>query len=153
MLRVLGAAALLVALAGEGRAAVVGTLDFVGDSITAPVAFVDTFNSTLTVADGLKFKIAPGQHGPVQLDVLLGTSNISLAAAAIETVFKVSPTLPFTITSPDLAQGVHKFALSALAAGNAAIGYRLTLTPLPGAGILLAGSLLALGWLGRRGRP
>src|SRR5580765_3786111 len=111
-MRSLALAACLALLAGPGHAAIVGSLDFVGDTIAAPVAFVDTFNSGLTVEDGLKFKIAPGQSGVVRLDILAGTNNIVLAAAAIETAFKVSATLPLSVFSDDLKQGVHKFAIS-----------------------------------------
>jgi hypothetical protein len=143
-------AACLALLASPGHAAVVGTLDFAGDTITAPVTFVDKFNSTLEVNDGLKFRIAPGQSGPVRLDLLSGTQNIQLVAAAIDTVSQISPTLPLSLVSGDLSQGLHKFAISALATGNSAVVYRLTLTPLPGGLVLFVSGTAALWALRRR---
>src|SRR5580765_3163446 len=110
-MRIVALATFVALLAGSGQAAVVGSLDFKGDTITAPVSFVDKFNSTLEVNNGLQFELAPGQSGTVKLELLAGTHNIHLAAAAIDTAFGISPILPLTLFSGDLSQGLHKFAI------------------------------------------
>lgn len=151
MKNALGTAAVLLFISTAALAAVdVGTLSQPGDTITTPLAFnKEVFNSVLDT-QGLTFTIAPGQSGPVKLEVLTGTQNVKVAAAAIENAFGISQTLPLAIISDVLSAGVHSFAVGVVTAGakEGAIISRLTLTPVP-TGLLLMGTAL-VGLVGLR---
>src|SRR5215475_1869232 len=115
-------------------AAVVGTFTAVGEQLTVPLAFdKPVFNSAIEVDGGLSFAIAPGLSGPVKLDILEGTKNIAVVAAAIGTAFGIAQGPSLSITSESLGAGVHPFAIGTVAPGakGSAIIARLTLTPLP----------------------
>jgi hypothetical protein len=148
-------ACLLLLLAGPGHAAVVGTLNAQGDQLTIPLAFdKPVFNSTIDLSGGLSFAIAPGASGPVKLDILEGTKNIQVVAAAIGSAFGIAQGSSLSIVSESLSAGVHPFAIGTVAPGakGSAIIARLTLTPLPGSLFLLASALSGLALAARRFR-
>lgn len=156
------ATAVLLTIGGPAvtQAAVVGTFNAVGESITQPLAFnTAVFNSFTDVPGGLSFAISPGLSGPVKLELLQSTSNVKVAAAAIGGAFGISQSLPLSITSTEaFSQGVHSFAIGAVTAGSTAgaVIARLTLTPAPGAlflGLSAAAVIGGLAAAGRRPRP
>ena len=154
------AVVLVFTLPVPGHSAIVGTLSTEAPTITVPLAFnakADVFNSFTDVPGGLTFAIAPGSTAPVRLEVLEGSGNIKVVAAAIDSAFGISQTLPLALTTlAALSPGVHGFAIGAVTAGQSqgALIARLTLTPLPSALLLLGSAGAVLGaWNFARKRP